>query len=183
MYEMLNNLYIRLQNLVKKGLVSRETKSDSGDYLNMQIISLGKVTDAQVIFPYGMNAVPPKDTMGLCFNVMGMEDMVYFLPFAMTERFKNLKSGEVKSGSQKTQNFIYFKSDGSILIESKDKLDITAQGDVNLTTTGKIDIKATGNVNIDAPQTNLGVGGKKIALDGDAILGGVVVATGINTSI
>lgn len=175
MYDANQQIVTRLQNLIKKGYVSRETKSDVGDYLNIQITTLGKVTQAQVIFPYGINAIPPANTLGICFNLLASEDMVYFIPFAMAERFKNLKSGEVKLGSPKHQNFIYFKEDGSILIESKDKLDITVSGDVNLT--------ATGNVNVDSPQTNLGVGGKKIVLDGDSVVMGAVVASGTNTSI
>ena len=176
-------LAVKLNNLIKKGKVSRETTDDSGNYLNMQITSLGKISQGQVIFPYGINAVPPKDTLGLCFNVLGSEDMIYFLPFAMTERFKNLKSGEVKVGSVKHKNFIYFAADGSIKIESESGIDIIAKKDVNLTVTGKVNVKASGNVNIDAPQTNLGVGGKKIALNGDSVSAGVIVATGTNTSI
>lgn len=174
MYEDIDKIAVRLGNLLKKGYVSRETE-DSGTYLNTQITTLGKVTAAQVIFPYGMNANPPLDTMGICINILGCEDMMYFIPFAMIERFKNLKSAEVKTGSPKHQNFIYFKEDGSILIESKGKLDIAVQGD--------LEIKATGNVNIDAAQTNLGIGGKKIALDGDPVVSGNIVASGTNTSI
>lgn len=175
MYELIDKVCTKLKNLIKKGYVSRETSSDSGDYLNMQITTLGKITNAQVIFPYGMNAMPPAKTLGLCFSVLGSEDMIYFIPFAMNDRFKNLKTGEVKSGSQKYQNFVYFKEDGSILIESKGKIDIKSSG--------TIDIKATGDVNIDAPKTNLGVGGKKIALNGDPIVDSKIVASGTNTSI
>ena len=115
--------------------------------------------------------MPPANTLGICFNLLASEDMVYFIPFAMVERFKNLKSGEVKIGSQKHQNFIYFKEDGSILIESKDKLDITASGDINLTPTGKV---------------NLGVGGQPIARLGDEVTVngdvGTITSAGTNTS-
>ena len=111
MYYPGQEIAVWLRNLIKKAYVSRETFDDSQDYLNMQTTTLGKVTQANVVFPYGINAIPPQNTLGLCFNVLGSEDMAYFIPFAMVERFKNLKAGEVKVGSPNHQNFVYFKAD------------------------------------------------------------------------
>lgn len=175
MNEEYDEILILLRNLLKRAYISKEIIDNSAPYLNTQITYFDKTTNAEMIFPYGIQAIPPKETIGLLFNILGYEDNLAFIPYAQNERFKILKAeGEIIVGSPKTGSYVYFKSNGEIEIESKGKLVINVNGDVEL--------KAN-NVKIDATKTDLGVGGKKIALDGDSVVDSKVVASGTNTSL
>ncbi len=173
--EEFDEILILLRNLIKRAYISKEIINNSEPYLKAQVTYFDKTTNAEMIFPYGMQAIPPKETIGLLLNILGYEDNLVFIPYAQNERFKILLAeGEVVIGSPKSSSYIYFKSNGEINIESKEKLTINVNGDVEL--------KAN-NVKIDAKKTDLGVGGKKIALDGDSVIDSKVVASGTNTSI
>lgn len=84
------------------------------------------------------------------------------------------------TGLVAVQGEIYLKNDGTI--------EVTGGKDLKIVVNGNADIKAQ-KVNIDATQTNLGVNGKKIVLDGDEVTvdpgthKGTVKSSAVNTSI
>lgn len=173
--ELYDEIAVLLRNLIKRGYISNEIINNTAPYLSTQITYFDKTTNAEMIFPYGLQAIPPKNTIGLLVNILGYEDNLGFIPYTQNERFKILVAeGEIIVGSPKTGSYVYFKANGDIDIESKNKININVNGDVEL--------KAA-NVKIDAGKTDLGIGGKKIALDGDPIVDNKVVASGTNTSI
>jgi hypothetical protein len=90
---------------------------------------------------------------------------------------------DVATGLIAVQNEIYLKNDGTI--------EVTGGKDLKIVVNGNADIKAQ-KVNIDATQTSIGVGGKKIARLGDEVTvtvpthgdcKGTITSAGVNTSI
>lgn len=160
--------YNRITNLVKLGHVSKFI-TDDRPYPVVQVTYFDKIVgDATVIMPYGTSCALPEDTLGIVISVLGDETNKIFIPISTTEREKNLEKSEYVAGNQVKKTYIKFDKSGNIEIEGK--------GDINVTTTG--------NVNINSNRVNLNSGGtlKKIALDGDTVSGGQVIATGNNYS-
>jgi hypothetical protein len=61
--------------------------------------------------------------------------------------------------------------------------EITVSGSVcNVTVAGICNLNAS-TVNVNAEKTNLGIGGKIIARDGDSVVNNKIVASGVNTSV
>jgi hypothetical protein len=165
--KLVKNAHNRVTTSIKLGHVSRFIEDDR-PYPVVQVTYFKEmVGNVTIIMPYGTSCALPEDTLGIVINVLGDETNTIFIPISTTEREKNLKRGEYVAGNQVKKTYIKFDENGNIEIEG--------QGDINITTTG--------NVNIDAQQTNIGIGGKKIALDGDNIVSNKVVASGTNTSI
>jgi len=165
---LIKDIYNQLNNLIKLGHVSKFI-TDDRPYPVVQVTCFEKlVGDATVILPYGMSSALPEDTLGILLNLLGDETNRVFIPISTTERVKNLEKGEVAIGNQVKKTYLKFDKNGNIEIEG--------QGDINVTTTG--------NVNVDSGRVNLNSGGtlKKIVLDGDAVSGGQVVASGNNYS-
>lgn len=183
-YELIKKLDYKYCNMIVKGYVSRETQHPDSTYPRAQIRLRGNLVydDATQLEPYGIFGVPPTNTRQITYYPSAYSTDPYFIPYEIENRFKGAKVGEVGIYHPKTQSILHFKDDGSIEIEAKANLKITVAGDVNITVNGNVELKAD-NVNIDAAQTNLGTGGKKIALHDDPIVDDKIVASGINTSI
>jgi len=166
---MIRRIYNKICNGIKYGYVSL-VGNDSAKRCNAQITSFGSATVMAVISPYGLNANLPLNTKVLIWNVLGQEDNPVCIGFSQADRFDKLEAGEVVVGNPKSRAFIKFDKDGNI--------EINAPGELN--------IKAT-KVNIDAVETNLGVGGAKIARLGDEVTvgsdTGTITGSGDNTSI
>lgn len=166
----------KTQNLVKRGYVSLHDKNDKNVPSN-QISYLGKTGISERISPYGLYANLPKNTQVLLFSVSGDEANLAHIGYSQEKRFKEIlgdKDGRVIVGNPETQSYVLFDEEGNIEIDAKGKLIINVSGDA--------EIKAN-DVKIDAAKVDLGVGGKKIALDGDSVVSNKVVATGVNTSL
>jgi len=183
-------LLTKIKSLIKRGYVTR-TSTNSSYYQIFQVSYLGKAGDAEYISPYGLYSNCPLNIPVLIWNLQGYENNRAAMPFSENDRFKNLAVGEVKVGSPFTGSYVYFKADGKIEIESKGQMDVTINGNVNLNVSGAVNLTASGNVNVDAPQTNLGTGGAKIARLGDQVTvvisgtpyTGTITGSGNNTSI
>jgi hypothetical protein len=188
--KLIKNAHNRITNLIKLTYVSRFIE-DNRDIPVVQVTYFGTVVgNATVILPYGTSAGLPENTLGILLNHLGDESNKLFIPISTTEREKNLVGGEKVVGNQIEKTYIKFDKDGKIIIQGKANVEINTSGDINIETSSVVNIKAVGSVNldaavvnVDATQTNLGTGGKKIALNGDSVVGGVIVATGTNTSI
>jgi phage gp45-like len=104
-----------IRNIVKRAYVSNST-DDSGDYPTIQISYLSplKTAIAERISPYGLYTNLPKDIQVLVFSVQGNEENKACIGYSQTDRFKNLKEGEVLIGNPQTQCFVKFDKDGNI---------------------------------------------------------------------
>lgn len=167
---MYKKIYNKIKNLIKFGYVSLET-TDSGDYPVAQVTYFGKTLPVEIITPYGLYVNLPENTKVVLWNINANEENQVAIGFSQQDRFKNLESGEVLVGNPKTGSYIKLKANGSIEIESKDKIDITVNGEVD----------------IDAAKINLGSGGARIARLGDEVTvgsnTGTITGAGVNTSL
>jgi len=160
-----------MRNLIKRAYVSNTSK-DSESYNIIQVTYFGdKTGDAEVINPYGLYTNLPKDIQVLLFSGNSNEENRACIGYSQDDRFKNLDpEGEVVTGNPKSRAFIKFDKNGNIEINAPEEINIKAK-----------------KVNIDADETNLGVGGAKIARLGDEVTVnsdiGTITGSGDNTSI
>jgi len=161
---------------------------DKGQIPVQQATYLGRVADFAMLFPYGMHANCPPDTVGLIVDETGR----VFLSTSAIGRI-SVEEGEVVFYHPSTQSKLHFKKSGDIDIETATKINLKSD-EVNIKTVADVNLNAV-NVNIDASATNLGVGGLPIARAGDPVSvlvvggssagthSGTITAGGVNTSI
>ena len=102
-----------LKNLIRWVKSTKETKSDSG-YPLQQVTYMGKVADSVALFPYGIKANVPPDTLGLCFSVQGNPDNRACF-FADGEK-QPLLQGEVVIYNPITRCKVLMSATGSVII-------------------------------------------------------------------
>ncbi len=194
-----------IRNLVKRCIVTN-AGTDDGQYAIQQVTYNGRVGDCDIVFPYGMHANLPNDSLLVMFNVNAVEQNRAAIGGLPQERIKNLPQGEIVFFHPITKSRIHFKNNGDIDIDVENagspenmtislrNLTITATENVTINNT-QTNITSTDSVNVDAPITNLGVGGGPIARTGDAVevtvtsgssagvYGGTITGGGVNTSI
>jgi len=139
-----------VRNLIKRGTVSRDT-ADTNQFAFAQVKwASDKVSNVQVIHPYGVYSYAPIGSLALMFNVMGQEDNIAAIIDNPKTRFKGLKSGEVVCGNPVTLSYVKFLENGDIEIIGKNNQNITITGDSNLTVGGNTTITTTGNTTINS---------------------------------
>lgn len=121
---MFQQLYNKIINIVRKGYISL-ANDDNKDYPSAQITYQGKQNNVLYIFPYGINANPPEQTLVSFFKI-GNEENLQGTPYTCKERFKNLKRGEVVVGSPKTRSYVKFLESGDIEIYTQKNVSINS---------------------------------------------------------
>jgi hypothetical protein len=174
----------KLTNMIKRSYITLPDKDDK-DYSTAQVGYFGRTSYIQTIYPYGMSANAPANTLDLQFNIMGQEENLAAIPYCAKERFRGLKIGEVIFGSPVTKSYIKFLEDKSIYIHSLKDVDFTSTIGKNkfnnielisatasrlLATDGSKDLVSSGLINW-VHSTSLtvaddGVGGVNINLSG-----------------
>lgn len=157
-------------------------------YPDQQAVFLGRVGDYTVIFPYGLYADLPANTLlkeiapGVAIPVTvkrpgdtEQAEPVFFHP-ATNTRIIGRNNGDLDILTDDT-------TAGNVNIQTVDA-NITASGDVNATIGGDLNADVTGDINatcevaditagtsvdVHSPITNLGDGGQPIARLGDAV--------------
>jgi len=114
---MIKNIAQKMRNLIKIAQVTRPGP-DSGIDSVSQVEYMGKSTDAAALYPYGMSANAPNGSSVLLLSLGGSAQNEIGIPFSVENRFRDLKSGEVKLGNFVTKAHVIFKEDGSIEIEA-----------------------------------------------------------------
>lgn len=155
----------KLFNMIKRAVVSNPGKDD-GEFPITQVTYLGKVSDIEAIFPYGMAANLPKDSLVLMFNILGQEENKAGIGYRHDLRPKNLKEGEVVFGNFLAGTQFLFDADGNIIgtgdIQHTGDMELTGNLDMtgDATITGDVDIigdlDITGNVTISGTLTVAG---------------------------
>jgi hypothetical protein len=166
----------KLMNMIKRAVVTNPG-DDSGEFPVTQVSYLGKAADIETIFPYGMSANMPKDSIVLLFNVQAQEENRAGIGYRHDLRPKNLKEGEVVFGNFLKGTTIFFDADGNIKIvgdvELTGNLDIT--GDMTLT--GDMDV--TGDVAITGAHDVTG----NATVSGTLTIGGTNFATHTHSGV
>ncbi len=162
------NLLSKLRNIIKYGRVTN-IDSDTGQFPQAQYEYFDKVKDVVNVYPYGMNANAPIDTLSLILNV-GHEENSVAIPMNTDLRKKGLSSGESVFGNFVVGSYVYFKSNGDIEVISKNEVSVTAPTinivsttthDGNVTINGDLqvngDITSTGTIEGNTVQTSGGI--------------------------
>lgn len=123
---MLGHHFKKLIDLIKRARITKPGPDDA-DYNVQQISYFDKVADAEMVFPYGMSANLPKDSLVLLFNVNGNEQNRAGIGSLPPERKRNLEDGEVAFFHPLTKSFIYFRNRGHIEIDTGKARVYTAQ--------------------------------------------------------
>ena len=166
---------------------------DSLNSPQSQISAKFKVSNSYIIWPYGMGGVAPNNSFGITFSMGGDSGNESTIVTAPHLRPKGLKPGEVYVSNLVTKSIVKFKADGTIEIDSKNKITINATNSVDLTAGGDVTINAPninllGNVNITGNLTSSGsfqaggVGALPIARLGDTVSGGIITSASGNSS-
>lgn len=146
--------------------------SDTEQFAAQQMEYLGKVADGLIVFPYGIHANVPADSLALMFAVQGNPDNRAAIAWTPKDRPK-LASGEVALYHPPTDAFIIWRKTGDLDIETGNNgtanlnikckdANITASGDVNVTSvtstvtaTNSIDLIATTIIEFTSPLTKV----------------------------
>jgi len=150
----------KLINLIKRAVVSL-AGDDSGEFPVTQVSYMGKTSDIEVVFPYGMAANMPKDSIVLMFNVLAQEENKAGIGYRHDLRPKNLKEGEAVFGNFLVGTHIKFDEDGNIIIDGDMQLtgDLTVTGNVEISGTlsvGGTDFATHAHSGVDAGPSNTG---------------------------
>ena len=192
-----------MSRFIKRGNLDLVSKDDE-DFQVAQVKYMGKPADVELVFPYGLCANPPKDSLVLMWSILGAEENRAGMANYPQRRFKDLKEGEVVLYNYLTGSYIKFDKDGNIVINStkehnsnteedqnvtiKKDLNVDIYGDVNIHVRGDVNIQVDGdtegNLSINGGGLNIdiinaivrlgGEDGERIARLGDAVLVGGV---------
>lgn len=89
---------------------------DSGSVPIVQVKYFNKTALVEVLMPYGLCSSPPLGSLATVFNILGQEENRTAIIDKPADRFKT-KPGETAVGNYITKAKIYFKEDGSVLLD------------------------------------------------------------------
>ena len=181
----------QLMNLIKNSQITNPG-DDSKFFPESQIKAKFKVQNSVLLMPYGINSVPPINSFGVTFAIGGDEGNNVTIPHAPHLRVKGLKAGEVVVSNLLTGSKVKFSQDGSIEVDSKNKIAINAAGEITidapvLTINAPV-INMIGNVNLTGNLTGSGTfamgggGAVGIARLGDSVAGGIITSASTNST-
>lgn len=134
-----------MKTSIKRGVISNAGKDDTARPVQ-QLDMLGKTTDAEIIFPYGVHANLPPSSLLVVLPVLDQSSNLVAFGGLPNERI-TVEEGEVVFFHPQTKAKIHFKANGDIDIESPGTINVNAEttkwtGNINLTG----DITASGTI-------------------------------------
>jgi len=109
-----------LKNGIKRSNISLAS-TDTGKYQIAQVNYFkNKTKNAHLITPYGLACNPSENEETIMLNVMGQEENTAAIPYAVTNRFKNLVKGEVRTGNPLSNASILYRNDGVTAINGSE---------------------------------------------------------------
>lgn len=107
----------KIRNLTKLGTVLGLTDGDdSGQFQNYKVSFLGKTSSCDVVWAYGISGRLPEGSTIYMTNQLGSEDNKAGVGSFSQERFKDLKSGELKVGNFLLESSVKFDANGDIIV-------------------------------------------------------------------
>lgn len=172
-----------IRNLIKWARISL-SGDDSGPFPVSQMTYFTKTADVLMIYPYGIGANPPEDSIGLIFSASAQEANRAAITMVNPNiRPKNLKKGEAYFGNPLTKIMIVAQADGTFAVFFNGQIkyvisenEIKSTSDLNLNVTGEMNLQSSGTANIKSNEINLGEGGQPIARLGDSVQ--VIITSG-----
>jgi len=151
-------LWNTIKNMIKWGSLSK-ANSDNKSYPESQYEYNDNIKDAMNIFPWGMHANPPSNTLAVLVNISGHEENAVAIPVSSTDRLKGLKPGEVAFGSWVVSSYIKFTQNGNIEIESSNGIKVNSISDIEITAPNSIingNVEINGDLSVDGDITATG---------------------------
>jgi len=123
-------------NWVKQAALEIVGKDDK-KYPTIGVSYKGKSSDCLSFTPYGIYTNQPKGSGGLVFTPSGIESNLWGIFQDFETRIKNLKVGEVVTGSPIFKSFVEHKENGSLnLVVEEGNLLLAKDGTLTLTNGG-----------------------------------------------
>lgn len=128
-----------------------QNSADQDNFPAAQVTALGAPMDAVQLQPYGLTSRPPNsNSLGLLFNILGLEQNRMFIPFNSKLRKKGLKPGETVLENMLSGGFIYLKQNGDLQVNIPENLQTTVKA-INITATGVVTITAPSGIVLAGP--------------------------------
>ena len=116
-------------------LVKSISSSYGAVFLNLRCRFFGKEQQLKQLGMYGISFRPPDNSLGVALKANGYDGEVFVIADRPDINFKGLEPGELKIGNYLTGDFVYFKNDGTIVIDASSSAIINANVTVNGTVT------------------------------------------------
>ncbi len=139
MKQQIQNLLVKFRNLIQRAKVTNVPDVESRDYPIVQVQSLGKTMDTEVISPYGLSSNVTKDSLGIVFAIRGDMANRTMMGYDPATRVKGLRPGEVAIGNPTIGTYFKFNELGQIEVWKENVLviqDLTAHRHAVLTAPG-----------------------------------------------
>lgn len=114
--KLVNNLKVKLLNSILRGVVTDNKGSILTDYPTLQVNIMGRVGDIEVLFPYGITATAPIDSIVTTFSIGANAADRSGIAYDPTTRIKGLEEGEVAVGNFLIGTYLKFTKLGKIMI-------------------------------------------------------------------
>ena len=141
---------------IKQAIVS-SLRDDDSTYPETTAYYKGKTQPATRHSVYGVCSQPPKNSLGLLFQVDCSNGVQYGIFDYVTGRFKNLEEGEVQIGNYLTEASIKFDVEGNVIVNvPSGNLTATVSGSATLTvpeTTINSDVTINGALSVTGDVT------------------------------
>ena len=145
----------------KRAYITNPSKDDKNFHI-AQASYYGQVADVEILTPYGLYSTLPKDSHVVLWNLASNEENRVGFGNTPPSRFKNLKPGEVVTGSPLSLSNTKYFEDGKIVITGKNGTTITVKED------GTIQINCQGDFLLDATGDII-INGATIQLNGNTL--------------
>jgi len=171
-----------IKSLVRWVVITSVTKDDK-DFPLHKVTYIAKAGDALAWYPYGFHANPGPAALALMLAVNSDAENRVMFPGSPKERISDdlptpLAEGEILIYNPITKSYVHLKEDGSIDIDSKLDINITAAndltatvaGDTTITSTGPIDIDSSGAITVDSVGSTTITGTGTVKIDGNTVV-------------
>lgn len=170
-----------MKKYIKRAVITGSNEDDTARPVQ-SIRYFNRDTEAEIIFPYGVHANLPEDSLMIVFPVCDQDGNLVAIG-GMPDKRIQVEQGEVVFFHPITKAKIHFKNNGDIDIDSLDKDinvsmnngTITASGNVTINVAGDANLSVDGTLNVTAPST---VWNGDITLTGDIGMTGEITLTG-----
>lgn len=172
----MQRVYEAMRAIVRRGRVAMAALNPKRTLVQVNGLANEVKSQIELMLPYGMSAWPDAGDVILLQVGNSGAHLVALCADNPALRIADLAKGEYGFRDLNGQQVV-FRSDRIELTTPK-KLVITVTGDVEQTVNGKLTQTVHGQTVLACDDVNLGgTGGKKVALDGDSVAGGKVVAS------
>lgn len=134
--------------------VTETDASESGTYQTQQISYLGRPGKSASAYPYGFSANAPKGVLAVLLSISGQSDARAHMPISGPKRIR-LASGEVVVFHPNTGSKVHFRSDGSIEVDAKADVRVTAAGAITAVAGTTLTATAAVSAAITAPTVTI----------------------------